>query len=103
MRVNAVTNPAWRANPNPKTELKAKAAIQKGPAGTPKKSWLQPAPNTCSNCTHFTVTSRTVWGKCNKFGTPAGMYGKACEAYQSQSQKTRGAGRRQEAGRGQGA
>jgi len=40
----------------------------------------------CSTCRYFRYThrskrNRNAWGKCRRFGTTVGRYGKACEEY----------------------
>lgn len=40
----------------------------------------------CSTCRYFRYTHRSkrnhnAWGKCRRFGTTVGRYGKACEEY----------------------
>jgi len=61
---------------------------RKGRRGRPISCPLMRVPplNECGACRHFLFTHRSnrsgnAWGRCRRFGTPVGRYGKACQEF----------------------
>lgn len=42
----------------------------------------------CGDCAHFASASTHKWGRCRKFRTAVGRYGKACEGFSPKAKPT---------------